>query len=90
MGLGALPADEKTPSALSFSEHFLIITLSRCAEPEGSGDGGVTGEGGWASLQSQRPNWLYRPAETGIVPVKSRIWLLDRKSPSRSGPLAFL
>ena len=39
-GLGALPADEKPPSALSFSKHFLIITLSRHEELEGLGVGG--------------------------------------------------
>lgn len=40
-GLGALPADEKkNPSALSFSEHFLIITLSRHVELEGWEGGG--------------------------------------------------
>lgn len=44
--LGALPADEKTPSALSFSKHFLIITLSRYAELEGLGVGGVIVEVG--------------------------------------------
>lgn len=38
--LGALPADEKTPSALSFREQFLIITLSRYAELEGFGVAG--------------------------------------------------
>lgn len=39
---GVLPADEPPipPPALSFSVHFLIITLSRCAEPEGLGVGG--------------------------------------------------
>ena len=44
---------KKPPSALSFSKNFLIITLSRHAELEGSG---VIEEGGWASSQSLIPN----------------------------------
>lgn len=64
LGLGALPAREKTkrPSALTFHRHVLIITLSGCAELQGLQAGGV------------------RLWEVGIRkgdrPAQSRVWLL--------------